>query len=153
MIQTFKNHTIAGLSTCGENISSVLWCKLIKQAQDKLNMLQTSRTHPQLSSYQVLEGPREFNQVTFAPPGCRVTIFNPTETQTIWVPQSIDAWYCSPAYEHYRACKFHIPSTCGYRTSAQATFYPKHCTIPTETPMGTTKIISTTITRAVQKIR
>ena len=50
-IQTFKNHTIAGLCTCDENFPSVLWCKLIKQAQDTLNMLRTSRVHPKLSAY------------------------------------------------------------------------------------------------------
>ena len=33
-IQTFKNHTIADLSTCDEKFPLVLWCKLIKQAQD-----------------------------------------------------------------------------------------------------------------------
>ena len=30
-IKTFKNHTIAGLCTCDEDFSSVLWCKVIQQ--------------------------------------------------------------------------------------------------------------------------
>ena len=63
-IQTFKNHTIAGLCTCDEDFPSVLWCKVIKQAQDTLNMLCTLRVHPKLSAYHVLEGPHDL----IAPP-------------------------------------------------------------------------------------
>eukprot|EP00978_Attheya_sp_CCMP212_P012781 scaffold31961_cov29-Attheya_sp.AAC.1 len=42
-IQTFKNHTIAGLSIVDEEFPSMLWHKLVKQSQDTLNMLRTSR--------------------------------------------------------------------------------------------------------------
>ena len=142
-----------GLSTCDKKNPSVLWCKLIKQAQDTLYMLRTSRTHPQLSYYHVLEGPHDFNQAPFAPPGCCTTIFNPPETCTSWVPRSIDAWYCSPAYEQYRAWKLHIHSTGVFRTSAQATLYPQYFTMPTETPMYKAARIETTLIRAIQKIR
>ena len=89
VIQKFKNHTIVCLVTFDEKFPSVLWCKLIKQAKDILNMIRTSCTHPQLSSYHVLEGPNDFNRVPFALPGCRATISNPTETQTSWVPRVV----------------------------------------------------------------
>ena len=106
-IQTFKNHTIAGLCTCDKDFLSVLWCKLIKQAQDTLNMLRTLRVHPKLSTYHVLEGLHDFNRAPFAPPGTRATIINPPETRTSWGPREMDAWYLSPAYYHYRAWLFH----------------------------------------------
>ena len=54
---------------------------------------------------------------------------------------------------YYRAWKYHIPSTGGYRTFAQATFYPKRFIISTETPMDTTKTIATTLTREIKKVR
>ena len=73
--------------------------------------------------------------------------------QTNWSPRAIDEWYFSPDYKHYREWKFHIPSTGEYHTSAQATLYPKHCTIPTEITMDTTKIIETKISRETKKIR
>ena len=41
-IQTFKNHTISVLCICDDDFPSILWCKIIKQAQDTLNMLRTS---------------------------------------------------------------------------------------------------------------
>ena len=85
MVQMFKNHTIAGLSTCDERFPLVLWCKLIKQSQDTLNMLSTSLTYPQVSAYHVLGGPHDFNQGPFAVTGCHI------ETKTSWGPRPIDA--------------------------------------------------------------
>ena len=41
-IQMFKNHFIAGLSIGDKDFATILWCKLIKQAQDSLNILRTS---------------------------------------------------------------------------------------------------------------
>ena len=70
-IQTFKNHTIAGLCVCDRDFPSVVWDKLIRQSQDSLNMLRTSRVHPQLSAFHVLEGQHDFNRVPFGPPGTR----------------------------------------------------------------------------------
>ena len=60
-VQTFKNHLIAGLCTCDENFPSLLWPQSLQQAHDALNMLQTSRVHPQLSAYHVLEGAHDYN--------------------------------------------------------------------------------------------
>ena len=153
MIQTFKIHTIAGLRTCDEKFPSVLWCKLIKQSQYTLNMLWTYHIHPQLPEYHVLEVPNNFNRFPFSLPGCRAPIFNPPKKLTSWGPRAIDSRYCSPAYKHYRPWKLHIQSTGIYQTSAQSTFYPKHFTMPNEAKIYTTKIISTIITRAIQKIR
>jgi hypothetical protein len=93
---------IAGLSTCDENFPSLLWDRIVPQAQDSLNMLRTSRTHPQLSAYHVLEGAHDFNRIPWAPPGTRATIFNPPETRTSWGPRAINAWYIGPAPKHYR---------------------------------------------------
>jgi hypothetical protein len=92
-IQTFKNHMIAGLSTCDALFPSLLWDRTVPQAQDSLNMLRTSRAHPKLSAYHILEGAHDFNRVPWAPPGTRATIFNPPETRTSWGPRAIDAWY------------------------------------------------------------
>ena len=73
-IQTFKNHTISGLCVCDKEFLSILWCKIIKQAQDTLNMLRTSQIHPKLSTFRVLEDHYDFNKVPFRPLGTRATI-------------------------------------------------------------------------------
>ena len=105
-IQTFKNHTITGLCTCDREFPSALWSYIIKQAQDTLNMLRTSRVHPKLSSYHVLEGQHDFNRIPFGPPGTRAMIFNPPEVRTSWGPRALDAWYIGPAWDHYRCMQF-----------------------------------------------
>ena len=61
-VQTFKNHLIAGFSTCDASFPSLLCNKIIPQAHNSLNMLRTSRVHPKLSVYSVLEGIYEFNR-------------------------------------------------------------------------------------------
>ena len=68
-IQTFKNHFIAGLSTCNTLFHTALWSRLVKQGQDTLNMLRTSRVHPKISAFHCLEGVHDFNRIPFAPPG------------------------------------------------------------------------------------
>ena len=152
-IQTFNNHNIAGLCTCNEDFPSVLWCKLIKQAQDTLNMLRTSRVHQKLSAYQVLEGPHDFNRVPFAPSGTCATILNPPETRNIWGPRAMDAWYLNPAYDHYRAWIFHIPSTGRNRVLVQSVFYLAHCNTPQTTPMDDAAKIAATLVQAIRRLR
>ena len=93
VIHTSKNHLIAGLSACDVSFPSLLWNKIVPQAQDSLNMLRTSRVHPNLSTYSVLEGIHDFNIHPWAPLGTRATIFSPPETRTSFGPRAIDAWY------------------------------------------------------------
>ena len=101
-IETFNNHLIAGLSICNASFPSILWNKIVPQAQDSLNVLRTSRVHPQLSTYSVLKGIHDFNRNPLAPPGMRATIFSPPETGTSFGPRAIDAWYIGPAPQNYR---------------------------------------------------
>jgi hypothetical protein len=76
-IQTFKNHLIAGFCTIDRDCLAAIWSKFIPQAQDSLNMLRTSRIHP------------------------KVSVFNPPETRTSWGTRALDAFYVSPAPQHY----------------------------------------------------
>ena len=124
-IQTFKNHTKAGLCICDKEFLPMLWDKIINQAQDTLNMLRTSRVHPKLSAFHVLEGQPDYNRVPFGPPETRATIINPPELRTSWRPRALDACYAGPSWLHYRCMNFEIPFTGGYQTSAQYKLYPR----------------------------
>ena len=137
---------------CNKGFPSVLWDKIIRQLQDSLNMLQTSRVHPQLSAFHVLEGHHDFNRVPFGPPGTRGTIFNPPEVRTSWGPRALDAWYLGPSWDHYRCLTFQIPSTGGIRTSAQYKLYPQHAKVPQETPMDKAVHIAHKLTNAIQQL-
>ena len=120
-IQTLKNHLIAGLSTWDASFPSLLWNKIVPQAQDSINMLRTSRVHPRLLAYSVLEGIHDFNRHPWALLGTRGTIFNPPETRTSFGPHAIDAWYIGPAPQHYCCYNFFLPSTRGICTIRQVT--------------------------------
>ena len=113
-VQTYKNLFISGLCTCDKKNLTVLSSKLVKQFQDSCNMLRTSRVHPKLLAYHVLEGFHNFNRVPWAPPGKRATIFNPPEVRASWDPWALDAWYIGPSPLHYRNWYFYIPSTGGF---------------------------------------
>ena len=116
-------------------------------------MLRTSRVHPKLYAYHVLEGPHDFNRVPFDPPGTRATIINPPETRTSWSPRAMEDWYLSPAYDHYRAWLFHIPSTGGNRVSVQGVFYPTHCSTQKKTPMDDAAKIAATLVQSIRRLR
>ena len=116
-------------------------------------MLRTSRVHPTLFAYHVLEGPHDFNRFPFAPPGTCATILNPPETRTSWGPRDMDAWYPRPAYNHYRVWIFHITFTGGNRVSGQAVFYPAHCSTPNTTPMDDAAKIAATLLQAIRHLR
>ena len=45
-IDTFKRHLISGLSAMDPNFPLHLWCCILPQCQDTLNMLRTSRLPP-----------------------------------------------------------------------------------------------------------
>jgi hypothetical protein len=134
-IQTFKNHFIAGLCTTDRYFPFQLWDKLLPQAQDSLNMLRTSRVDPSKSAYEVLEGPHDFNRHPWAPPGCRAVIHEPADNRTSWGPRGTDAYYMSPATDHYWSYNFYVPETRAYRISTSAQFFPSYCAVPSETEL------------------
>jgi hypothetical protein len=49
-IRTFKEHFVAGLSSVDPHFPLNLWDRLLPQAEINLNLLRTSRQHPQLSA-------------------------------------------------------------------------------------------------------
>ena len=76
-IQTFKYHFIAGLSIGDKDFPTMMWCKLVRQAQYSLNILCTLRVHPKVSAFHALEVAHDFNKHPWAPPATRGTVFNP----------------------------------------------------------------------------
>ena len=115
-------------------------------------MLRTSRVHPKLSAFHVLEGQHDFNRVPFGPSGTRATIFNPPETRGSFGPRALDGWYVGPAWDHYRSMIFQIPSTGGVRTAAQYQLYPRHVKAPQETPMDRAVRIAGSLTNSIKRM-
>jgi hypothetical protein len=68
-IRTFKEHFVAGISSVDPAFPLHLWDRLLPQAEITLNLLLTSRLHPQLSAAAHFHGLMDYNKTAFAPPG------------------------------------------------------------------------------------
>jgi hypothetical protein len=71
-IRTFKEHFVAGLSSVDPSFPMHLWDRLLPQAEKTLNLLRTSRLHPQLSAATHYHGLVDYNKTASAPPGCKI---------------------------------------------------------------------------------
>jgi hypothetical protein len=67
-IRTFKEHFKSGLATVDPDFPINLWGILLPQAEITLNILLSSRFHPQLSAAAHYHGLIDYNNITFAPP-------------------------------------------------------------------------------------
>jgi hypothetical protein len=71
-IRTFKEQFVAGLSSGDPSFPMHMWDRLLPQAEITLNLLRTSRLHPQLSAAAHYHGLVDYNKTAFAPPGCKI---------------------------------------------------------------------------------
>jgi hypothetical protein len=69
-ILTFKDHFVAGLSSVGPTFPLHLWDILLPQAEITLNLLRTSRLHPQLSAAAHFHGLVDYNKTSLALLNC-----------------------------------------------------------------------------------
>ena len=82
-INTFKYHFIFELSVMDPNFPLHLWCRILPQCQDTLNMLRTSRLHPHMSSFTHMNGPFDYKATPMAPPGIRTLVYEtPQKSKT-----------------------------------------------------------------------
>jgi hypothetical protein len=85
-IQTFKEHFVAGLSSVDPNFPLHLWDRLLPQAEITLNLLRTSRQHPQLSASAHFHGLIDYKKTPFATPGCKIIAHEKPAKRRTWTP-------------------------------------------------------------------
>jgi hypothetical protein len=85
-IRTFKEHFVAGLSSVDPTFPLHLWDRLLPQAEITLNLLRTSRLHPQLSAAAHFRGLVDYNKTAFAPPGCKIIAHDKPGKRRTWAP-------------------------------------------------------------------
>jgi hypothetical protein len=71
-IRTFKEQLVAGLSSVDPTFPLHLFNRLLPQAENTLNLMGTSRLHPQLSAAAHFHGLVDYNKTAFAPPECKI---------------------------------------------------------------------------------
>ena len=129
-IQTFKDHLIAGITSCDPDFLLHLWDCLLSQATLTLNLLRPPGINPRLSAEAQPNGALDFNQTPLAPPGKKSLIFECSTDRRTWAPHGIDSWYLGPAPEHYRCYRIYVPKTRAERTSKTVQLFPHQCPVP-----------------------
>ena len=96
-IQTYKDHFIAGLSSCTPYFSLHLWYCLVPQATLTLNLMRSSRINPRLSAKAQLNDAFNFNATPLAPQGTRVTFYKLPGNQRTWALHGGNGWFLGQA--------------------------------------------------------
>jgi hypothetical protein len=123
-IRTFKEHFVAGLASVDPDFPMHLWDRLLPQAEMSLNLLRTSRLHPQLSAAEHLHGLVDYNKTAFAPSGCKVIAHEKPSQRRTWAPHGQPGYSLGPAMRQYRCQNVYITSTASERIVDTLEFFP-----------------------------
>ncbi len=151
-IQTFKNRFIGTLDTTDVDFPIQLWDKLTPQVQDPINLLCRLRIKPNVSTYEALKGPYNWNRYPMAPLGSKAITFEDSDRRASWAPHGLNAWILGPSKDHYRCHLFYVPETRGYRESGLANLFPQHCMAPKYTPKLHIKELSKELQTNLKKL-
>jgi hypothetical protein len=110
-IRTFKEHFAAGLSSVDSSFPMNLWDRLLPQAEITLNLLQTSRLHPQLSSAAHCHGLVDYNKTAFDLPGCKIIAHEKPGKRRTWAPHGQHGYSLGPVMHHYQCQNVYISTT------------------------------------------
>jgi hypothetical protein len=81
---------MTGISSVGPTFPLHLWDRLLPQAEITLNLLRTSRLHPQLSAAAHFHGLVDYNKTSLAPPGCKIISHEkPGNMDILWAQKCI----------------------------------------------------------------
>jgi hypothetical protein len=129
-IRTFKERFLAGLSSVDPTFPLHLWDRLLPQAEITLNLLRTSRLHPQLSVAAHFYGLVDYNKTAFAPPGCKIIAHEKPGKRRIWAPHGQHGYSLGPAMHHYRCQNVYISATASERIVDTLEFFPHSYQMP-----------------------
>jgi hypothetical protein len=129
-IRNFKEHFMAGLSSVDPTFPLHLWDRLLPQAEITLNLLRTSRLHPQLSAAAHFHVLVDYNKTSFAPPGCNIIAHEKPGKRRTWAPHGQHGYSLGPAMHHYRCQNVYISSTSSERIIDTLEFFPHNYQMP-----------------------
>jgi hypothetical protein len=129
-IRTFKEQFVAGLSSVDPIFLLHLSDILLPQAEITLNLLGTSRLHPQLFTAAHFHGLVDYNKTDFAPPGCKIIAHEKPGKQRTWAPHGQHGYSLGPAMHHYCCQNVYISSTASKRIVDTLEFLPHNYQMP-----------------------
>jgi hypothetical protein len=121
---------VAGLSSVDPAFPLHLWDRLLPQAVITLNLLRTSRLHPQLSAAAHFHGLVDYNKTAFAPPGCKIIAHEKPGKRRTWAPHGQHGYFLGPTMHHYRCQNVYISATASERIVDTLEFFPQNYQMP-----------------------
>jgi hypothetical protein len=88
-----------------------LWDIILRQEEITLNMLRSSRLHPQLSAAAHYHGLIDYNKTAFGPPGCKIIAHEKPSQRRTWEAHGQPGWSLVPSMHHYRFQNVYITAT------------------------------------------
>jgi hypothetical protein len=128
--EIFKEHFVAGLSSVDPTFPLHLWDRLLPQAEITLNILRTSRFHPQLSVAAHFHGLVDYNKTAFAPPGCKIIAHEKPGKIRTWATHGQHGYSLGPEMHHYRCQNVYISATASERIVDTLEFFPHNYQMP-----------------------
>jgi hypothetical protein len=107
-----------------------LWDILLPQAYMTLNLLRTSRQHPQLSAAAHYHGLIDYKKTAFALPGCNIIAHEKPSNRRSWAPNGQHDYYLVPAMHHYICQIVYTSATASERTVDTLEFPPQNSPMP-----------------------
>jgi hypothetical protein len=129
-IRTFKEHFVAVISSNDPSFTMHLWDRLLPQAEITLNLLWTSRLHPQLSAAAHYHGLVDYNKIAFAPPGCKIIAHKKPGKRRTWAPRGQHGYSLGPAMHLYRCQNVYISTTASERIVDTLELFPRNYQLP-----------------------
>jgi hypothetical protein len=149
-IRTFKEHFVVGLSSVDPTFPLHLWDRLLPQAEITLNLLRTSRPHPQLSAAAHFHGLVDYNKTSFAPPGCKIIAHEKPGKRRTWAPHGQHGYSLGPAMHHYRCQNVYILATTSERIVDTLKFFPHNYQMPQLSSTNRLLVAAKDMTAALQ---
>jgi hypothetical protein len=129
-IHTFKEHFVAGLASVDPYFPLHLRDRLLPQSELTLNLLRTSRQHPQLSAAAHFHRMVDYNKTMFAPPGCKIIAHEKPSKRCTWAPHGQHGYSLGPAMHHYRCQNVYISATASEHIVDTLEFFPHNSPMP-----------------------
>jgi hypothetical protein len=129
-IRTFKEHVVSGISSVDPYFPMHLWDRLLPQAEITLNILWTSRLHPQLSAAAHYLGLVDYHKTAFAPPGCKIVAHEKPVKRRTWAPHGQHGYSIGPTMHNYRCQNVNISTTASERIVDTLEFLPRNYQMP-----------------------
>jgi hypothetical protein len=101
-----------------------LWDILLPQAEITLNLLRSSRLHPQLYAAAHYHGLIDYNRTVFGPPGCKIVAHEKLSQLFTWAAHGQTGWSLVPAMHYYRCQNVYITATASERIVDTLEFFP-----------------------------